>query len=235
MNDKKKPFITPTNEKPKSVIDSPLKPDAEMHILVGGPYVQDGENHRYGHTSIRIKTKSYDLTYDFGRYGGVTGDFGAEGEGILRVWKNFSKYIAGENALRRTVGFKYEIFEYQANSVKSFFEAKISAATHLADKDRRTAKGTPPFLQVYKLPENYHALGYNCTTISLDGARQVYPLFEKGSHAFIKPESVLTIAERLAIKTVGGGTPNRIFLPDNLKTFLMSGTATPNAGITNYP
>lgn len=33
---------------------------------------------------------------------------------------------------------------------------------------------------------------------------------------------MLTWTERAAMKTVGGGTPDRIFLPDNLKDFLSS-------------
>ena len=102
MTEKKRPFVTPTNTKQKSVVDDRLKPDAEMHILVGGPYTKDGEEHRYGHTALRIKSPKYDLTYDFGRYGGVRGTFGESGDGILRIWTSFSTYIAGENALHRT-------------------------------------------------------------------------------------------------------------------------------------
>lgn len=80
----------------ESVVVDQLRPDAELQILVGGPYTFAGEEHRYGHTALRVKNKKFDLTYDFGRYGRVTGDFGAEGEGILRIWSSFPDYIKGE-------------------------------------------------------------------------------------------------------------------------------------------
>lgn len=65
-------FKTVTNETPKSVVDSTLKPTAELHLLIGGPYAQNGEEHRYGHTALRVKTVGSDITYDFGRYGEIT-------------------------------------------------------------------------------------------------------------------------------------------------------------------
>ncbi|WP_197342657.1 hypothetical protein [Ralstonia solanacearum] len=86
-----KQLQTKTIESKKTVVDDKIKPDAEIHILVGGPYKIDGEEHRYGHTALRVIRNGSDLTFDFGRYGRVTGDFGAEGEGILRVWSNFAK------------------------------------------------------------------------------------------------------------------------------------------------
>lgn len=69
--------MVPSNQ---TVVDDKLKPTAEMHILVGGPYIDsNGEEHRYGHTALRIKTTVSDLTYDFGRYGRRSGTFGESG------------------------------------------------------------------------------------------------------------------------------------------------------------
>ncbi len=214
MTDKKKPFVTPTNEKPKSVVDSPLKPDAEMHILVGGPYTKDGEEHRYGHTALRIKTKQYDLIYDFGRYGQETGIFGESGEGILRVWTSFNAYINGENFLKRkTTGFVYYVFSSQTNLSKNFFDEEIKKSTKF--------KGSNSSKTAYKLTTDYHALGPNCTTLSLDGARRAVPRIDEGSDKFIKPEAVLNGKELFALKMSGGA--KRLFLPANLLEFLNQG------------
>lgn len=205
-----------TNEKPKSVVDDKLKPTAEMHILVGGAYMLNGEQHRYGHTAIRVKTTSMDATYDFGRYGRTTGDFGAEGEGILRVWTSFAPYISSENALKRvTTDFVYSIFDHQAQYIFSHYESIIKNGKQKPEMERGRSS-----LKVYQLQNNYHALGYNCTTLSLDGVKAAYPNFESGGAEFIKPDAVLSFSEKIAMKTVGGGTPNRLFLPANLQEYL---------------
>jgi hypothetical protein len=215
-------FQTQTVESNQTVVVDKLKPTAELQILVGGPYTHDGQLQRYGHTAIRVKTGSRDTTYDFGRYGRVTGDFGAEGEGILRVWLSFEPYISGENALkRRTTGFVYAIFDHQAEVINAYYQSIISGAATRTDLKRGRSG-----LDVYQLPRSYHALGYNCTTFSLDGARTALPNFEAGSSGFIRPDAVLTLAERLAMRTVGGGTPSRLFLPANLLEFLESTSAT---------
>ena len=225
-----KPFQTQTVTSNQTVVEDKLKPTAELHILVGGPYRLNGEEHRYGHTAIRIKSTTTDTTYDFGRYGRVTGDFGAEGEGILRVWSSFDQYIAGENALaRKTTGFVYAIFEHQAKAVADHYAALIASA-----KPRLELQRDRPALKVYQLPANYHALGYNCTTLSLDGARTVFPNFEAGSSEFIKPDAVLTFGERMAMRTVGGGTPSRLFLPANLQEFLSTKPAIKPTRVDRY-
>lgn len=225
-----KPFETKTVKANNTVVDDKLRPTAEMHVLVGGPYVLDGETHRYGHTAIRVKSSATDTTYDFGRYGRVTGDFGAEGEGILRVWSDFSAYIAGENATgRQTTGFVFAIFDHQAKSISDHFSSLIGGATPRPEMERSRAG-----LKVYRLATNYHALGYNCTTLSLDGARMAIPNFEDGSAPFIKPDAVMTLGERIAMKTVGRGTPSRIFLPANLQMFLSTKPAVAPVRVDHY-
>lgn len=209
-------FNTSTVPAKDSVADDTLKPTAEMHILVGGPYTSDGEEHRYGHTAIRVKAAASDTTYDFGRYARVTGQFGAEGEGILRVWSSFATYIAGENSLKRvTTGFVFAIFEYQAKQINDYYKGLMGSGTPRTDLERGRAS-----LKVYQLSTNYHALGLNCTTLSVDGAKVVFPNFEAGGSDYIKPEAVLSFAERMALKAMG--TPGRLFLPANLQTFLSS-------------
>jgi hypothetical protein len=225
-----KTFTGQTVPSNKTVVDDRLKPNCEMHMMVGGPYTLNGETHRYGHTAIRIKTPTTDTTYDFGRYGRVTGDFGAEGEGILRVWSSFDPYIAGEKATgRTTTGFVYAIFQHQAKAATDYYATVIAAARPRPEMERER-----PYLKVYQLGANYHALGYNCTTLSLDGAQRVFPTFEANSTRFIKPDAVLTFSERMAMKTVGGGTPSRLFLPANLQEFLTTAPAVPPISVQVY-
>ena len=220
---------TVPSENQSVVVDS-LRPEAELQVLVGGPYTLGEEEHRYGHTALRVTGKEFDLTYDFGRYGRVTGDFGAEGEGILRIWSSFSDYIKGEQALdRETTAFIYMIFEHQAKAVREYYDGLSAHAQRRAGLERGRES-----VRIFHLKADYHALGYNCTSLSLDGARVVFPEFENGSAEFIKPEKVLTFGERLAMKTVGGGTPGRIFLPDNLKDFLSSDSAMKPVRVDTY-
>jgi hypothetical protein len=209
-------FSATTNEKSKSLVDDKLKPNAEMHILVGGPYTEDGgEEHRYGHTALRIKTTKSDLTYDFGRYGKRSGTFGESGEGILRVWSTFQPYINSEIILKRkTTGFVYAIFDHQANAVNTYFNELISSGKELPGRSNGPKK-------VYRLATDYHALGPNCTTLSMDGAKHAIATIDQNSEKFNKPEDVLDFKERLALKVKGGA--NRLFLPANLLALLSTG------------
>jgi hypothetical protein len=213
-----KPFETKTVESTSSLVDDKLKPSAELQLLVGGPYVAgDGEEHKYGHTALRLKTKTFDLTYDFGRYGKTTGMFGESGEGILRVWTDFQAYIKGENALKRTTAaFVYLIFDHQAIAVRNYFDQLIKGGKELTG--RKTSS-----MSVYKLATDYHALGPNCTTLSVDGAKVAVPRIDYGSEKFNQPDQVLDWKEQLALKTNGGA--KRLFLPANLQSFLS--TASP--------
>lgn len=209
-------FQTQTVPSNQQVVDSRLKPTAEMQILIGGPYTLAGEDHRYGHTALRIKINANDVTYDFGRYGDTRGMFGESGDGILRVWSDFNVYIGAENRLgRKTVAFVYALFEHQARASLSFFDQLIAAGKPLPNKNRAGMK-------VYKLVNDYHALAPNCTTLSVDGARAALPAIDKGAEKFIKPEAVLSTSERFALAAKGGA--GRLFLPANLESFLASGS-----------
>jgi hypothetical protein len=221
-----KVFATQTVPSNKTVVDDKLKPTAEMHILVGGPYTDpNAEEHRYGHTALRIKTRASDLTYDFGRYGGRTGPFGESGEGILRLWSEFQPYINSEIALqRKTTGFVYAIFDHQAKAVNDYFSGLIAAGS---ERPRST-----PQKRVYKLATDYHALGPNCTTLSLDGAKKALPNIDQGSETFNKPEAVLTLLERAALAAKGGAP--RLFLPANLLSFLNNGVSEKPLRVQTY-
>ncbi|WP_197342037.1 hypothetical protein [Ralstonia solanacearum] len=141
-----------------------------------------------------------------------------------------SKYIASENALGRlTTDYTYPVFEHQAKAVETFFDGVEKQGKARIDLQRGR-----PELKVFQLNTSYHALRYNCTTLSLDGMHTALPNFENGSASFIAPDEVLTWGERAAMKTVGGGTPSRIFLPANLKNFLDKQPAIKPANVANH-
>jgi hypothetical protein len=223
-------FVATTNSVPRSVVDSPLNPTAELHLLIGGPYTLGGEEHRYGHTALRVKTDRNDMTYDFGRYGAITGAFKDSGEGILRVWSNFGMYIKSENSLKRlTTVYVYLVFDFQANAVTTEFARLIKAGKSRPDLE----KGRPE-MKTYQLAAPYTALGNNCTTVSIDEIKQGISRIDEGSQIFIKPEKVMTWSECAAMKSVGGGQPTRIFLPANLQDFLSTKPAIKANGIVTH-
>jgi len=228
-----KPFQAQTNGTPKSLADDKLKPTSEMHILVGGPY---GESHPYGHTALYIKIKSTEYVYDFGRYRAVYPEdvaFGyrleredsPRGEGILRIWNSFSAYIAEENSTGRvTSGYKYKVFDYEASRAIDYYQSLTQGVKSFSQTASRAS---------FKLSTDYFALGPNCTTLSIDGAIKVIPSIMKGSEKFIKPEDVLPFKALTAMK-LKYGTPERIFLPANLKKYMDTAPAIAPVEVTNY-
>lgn len=64
--------------------------------------------------------------------------------------------------------------------------------------------------------------------------RAAIPSFESGAQAYIDPDDVLTFTERVAMKTVGGGTPSRLFLPANLEQFLLKKPAVKASRVDVY-
>jgi hypothetical protein len=223
-NDKKPPFQSTTVEKTKPLVDDKLKPTAEVHFLVGGPYTKkNGEAAPYGHTALRLKTKAYDLVYDFGRYGNVStaGKIlsrvyaGTIGDGILRVWSNAAEYISEENTtLRKTTGVAYQIFDHQADKAKAHFDRVIKAAEALSGK-------SDEYMTVYKTKAFYHALGPNCTTVSIEGAQYSVPKIMDGQEKYWKPEDVLDGAMLVGVKAIAD--KSFLFLPENLRKFLLEG------------
>lgn len=126
-------------------------------------------------------------------------------------------YISGEVALqRKTTGFVYGVFDHEGDLSNSYFDSLIRSGKLMESK-------SGPQKNVYRLATDYHALGPNCTTLSLDAARQAIPKIDFGSEKYNKPEDVLTFTERMALKAKGGAP--RLFLPANLLRFLYSGDA----------
>lgn len=193
----------------------------KIEILVGGPYTLAGEDHPYGHTALRVISSEYDVIYDFGRYGNTWGIGDSEGDGILNIWTDFSKYIASENSIGRlTTGYVYLVPEANAAQASAFFLSKISGKNPIKDIG---------YMKRYKLDQDYNALSNNCTTISFDGAQRALPNISKGSDQFIEGEG-LGFKEKTAAKLAGW--PKNIFMPADLSEFLKK-KSSPNK-INNY-
>lgn len=209
-NDKLKTGVTIlTNEVTTLQVLAP-----SMEVLIGGPYRGlDGVMHTYGHAALRVITATQERIYDFGRYGATTGEFGAEGEGILRVWDKFDPYIAGENRYgRATVGYSYLISAEKALAIIQYYEGVTSNATIRRSKH--------PNQKEYKLSSSYHALSKNCATVTLDGARVGLPNIETGQERFNEGRG-LAATEKMAARARNfGGWPSKIFMPADVQAML---------------
>lgn len=199
-----------------------------LEILIGGPYRGvDGEMHTYGHAALRVVTASEQKIYDFGRYGNTTGDFGAEGEGILRVWDSFDSYIASENSYGRlTTGFLYELSATQAAQVITHYDSIIAAGTARRSKH--------PNQKEYKLPRNYHGLTNNCTTMALAGAKLVLPAIDANAASQNQGRGMSSVEKIAARAKTFGSWPDQIFMPADVKAMLESNTSQKPKNITTY-
>ncbi|MCH7394048.1 hypothetical protein MMP66_07090 [Acinetobacter dispersus] len=206
-----------------------LKPEAELHLLVGSAYGEGKTESPYGHTAVYIKLKGKDYIYDFGRYGKtkpesfgpftLDGPSSPRGEGVLRVWDDFGAYIADENRQglgtaksRTTYAYGYKIFDSQANNVLNYYNNLI--------KNARPFQARAHF-KSYILAQDYFALAPNCTTQSLEATKKAIPSMAKSGHKFINAEKVLPTTAQLAFKASSYEMPKYLFLPDNLNDYLL--------------
>lgn len=218
--------IAPTREPGAPVVRATTKPTAWLELLVGGPYTKDGKEHRYGHTALLIRFSGGEFVYDYGRYRQIypekidigiktiklDGDSSPRGEGVMKVWSNFSRYIASENSYgRATVGYGYAIFESQAQLIAKHFRELLKG---LEPYEKNTVHAR------YKTRMDYFALGPNCTTISVDGAQQAVPQIVQGSEAYISTDGILGYDALMGMKYQGYKLPSRVFLPANLGAYL---------------
>jgi len=208
----------------------PLKPEAELHLLVGSAYGEGDTESPYGHTAVYIKLKGKDYIYDFGRYGKVKpetfglitlrGASSPRGEGILRVWDSIQAYIEDENRQglasarsRTTHDYGYKIFDNQANLVLNFYNDLIKTAK--PHQERAHFKS-------YILAQDYFALAPNCTTQSLEATKKAIPSMAKSGFRFVNADKVLPTTAKLAFKASKYEMPKYLFLPDNLNDYLMA-------------
>jgi hypothetical protein len=180
---------------------------SSIQLLIGGPYVIKGEEHTYGHVALRVISSNGERIYDFGRYNGETGPFG---EGRLRVWTKFPKYISSENATgRTTTGFLYRISPTAADQVNSHFSNLIGT--------RPFVKAYGDYMKEYRLAADYHALTNNCATISMEGARVAIKDLDYNVSKYNEGRG-MSFAERTAAKV--RGWPSFIFMPADLQKML---------------
>ena len=208
----------------------PLKPEAELHLLVGSAYGEGDTESPYGHTAVYIKLKGKDYIYDFGRYGKtkpetfglitLTGASSPRGEGILRVWDSFQAYIEDENRQglassrsRITHAYGYKVFDSQANLVLNFYNNLIKTAK--PHQERAHFKS-------YILAQDYFALAPNCTTQSLEATKKAIPSMTKSGFRFVNADKVLPTSAKLAFKASKYEMPKYLFLPENLNDYLMA-------------
>lgn len=189
---------------------------AAIEILVGGPYKdKKGKDHPYGHVALRVTTGEVDHIFDYGRYGREWGFGDSEGEGMLRVWTDFSAYISSENSYgRKTKAFTYEVLEEKAKDVLKHFEKKIEGKSP-------TKKSRPPKMKEYQI-EDYYALGPNCTTMSVDGAKIALPKIDNDRVSFRQGRG-LSFTERSLANL--RGWPEKIVMPGDLQAMLEANSA----------
>ena len=213
----------PTNQSTTLKVISPA-----IEILIGGPYRgRDGEIHSYGHAALRVITSVDERVYDFGRYGAITGDFGAEGEGILRVWERFDTYITGENSYGRlTKGYTYLVPVDKANSVNKYFLDIVSKGT--------TRRAKHPNLKEFKLPQPYHALTNNCATVTLSGAKIALPGIDANGASHIQGRGMSSTEIFAARAKNFGSWPLQIFMPADVQSMLEENRKNIPRKITTY-
>lgn len=198
-----------------------------IEILIGGAYtLANGETHNYGHAALRVITANEERVYDFGRYGATKGLFGAEGEGILRVWDKFETYIAGENAYgRTTTGFLYPVAHDKAMAVIRYFDTLTAGTTE------RRAKH--PHQREFKLAKDYDAVDNNCATTTLAGARLALPGLDAEAAQYNLGRG-MSDAEKTAAKMRSFGWPDHIFMPADVQTMLQNNKKIAPKKVTPY-
>lgn len=211
-----------TNQATTLQVNSP-----SIEILIGGPYkLRNGEEHNYGHAALRVIAATEERIYDFGRYGATKGLFGAQGEGILRVWDKFETYIAGENAYgRTTTGFSYPVTNEKAIAVISHFKSVTSTAIE------RTAKH--PHQREFKLPKDYDAIDNNCATTTLGGAKIALPDIDAEAARYNLGRGMSDV-EKKAAKVQSFGWPSHIFMPADVQAMLENNKKMPPKKINVY-
>jgi hypothetical protein len=193
-------------------------PTASIELLVGGPYAE----HPYGHTALRVITKSGEHIYDYGRYARTWGVGNSEGDGVLNVWTNFDAYIAEENFLKRkTTGFLYDVQEEQALAINKFYDGKIGS---------KPAKTSTKFKKSYVI-EDYYALGPNCTTLSVAAAKVAIPNIDDDWKKYQDGRG-LSMVERGIVSA--RGWPSYLFMPADLLAMLTNSTTKKPKAVRSY-
>ncbi len=194
---------------------------ASIQLLIGGPYTdRHDELHTYGHTALRVTTNEQEHIYDFGRY---AGEQGPTGQGRLRTWTDFKRYIASQNSYKRvTTGFQYNVSNQQAEHINSHFKSLIATRSPIQNKKHMTE---------HRLAADYHALTNNCVTTSMTGAKLAITDLEHDVASHNQGRG-MSSTERVAARLVGW--PGYIFMPEDLQAMLVDNTLRPAEKIEKY-
>ncbi|MBX9756376.1 MAG: hypothetical protein K2X80_16580 [Pseudomonadaceae bacterium] len=195
---------------------------ASIQLLIGGPYtdVRD-EVHTYGHAALRVTTNEQEHVYDFGRY---AGEQGPTGQGRLRTWTDFKRYIASQNSYKRvTTGFHYSISNQHAEQINSHFKSQIAG--------RNPIKIMGQYMLEHRLSGDYHALTNNCVTTSMTGAKLAIPSLEHNVASHNQGRG-MSFTERTAARIAGW--PGYIFMPEDLQAMLAGNTVKPAEKVEKY-
>lgn len=222
------PTVNTTTEKAKAGVGVSTKEltviqvdPASIEILIGGPYEMNGQKHPYGHVALRVLVQAVERVYDFGRYNGETGPYG---QGRLRIWTKFSKYIAGENATgRSTTGFMYRAPVEAVERVNAYFNSLIAGKAVL--------KSYGDYMKEYRLSDDYHALNNNCTTVAIGGAHIALKDIFSNLSKFNEGRG-MSMTERAAARLAGW--PKNIFMPADLQAMLQENTKRQPERIERY-
>lgn len=138
-----------------------------LEIIVGLPYGK----HTIGHTAVRVQTFDEDreVIYDFGRYGDTWGYLGFHGEGVIRVWrgrKAIAKYLRKQTSYRSSIAFVMNVTEEEERAIYRYYEDKISRTRWTKRYSRHVR---------HRLDQDYHGVTHQCTSVSLEGLKAVWP------------------------------------------------------------
>lgn len=109
------------------------------------------------------------FTYDFGRYQRVRKfSGGIYGDGILRVWPNFSNYIKAQNDLgRSTQGLVYYSILRLIRATHQFYERLFQGLPDISLK--LIKQDVTPDYSAYWLDTDYDIFHNNCVSKVIDG------------------------------------------------------------------
>ena len=120
----------------------------------------------FGHVALRVHGNGYDKTFDFGRYRGGRGFLRAKGPGILRVWKNFDAFKAGQRTSGASKAVNLTTTPAQDQQALGFFQGKI-------DQGKQLPGNLNSNFTEFQLQQDYELTSNNCTTICVDAIESV--------------------------------------------------------------
>jgi hypothetical protein len=131
---------------------------------------------------------------------------------MLRVWTDFSKYIDDQNSTgRTTTSYSYPVTPSGAKRIEAFYQQKITGVPLVHDLG---------YMKQYRIEEDWDVLLSNCTTLSIEGAKQALPHIDDKAEQFDVGRG-LSLPVRILSHLEGW--PDGTFLPADLSAELANG------------